>query len=372
MKGAASKVLGLFPYFGPEVIGGAQTSAEIAWDAVLKQVGPAATLVSYASNNGVAAGWTDSNTVVFNSKPKAIYAALTRTWDQDLIFVWHIGLLKLLPFFRLTGARVVAVLLGIEAWKTHDRLTQNQLEKVDLFLTISDHTWQDFVGANPRYLSKQHETVFLGLGEPAKKNVSNPQRPVAVMISRLTRGEDYKGHREVIKAWSFVLQRTAEAELWIVGEGDLRADLERLVADSRLNGSVKFLGRVSEVVKQELLEQSRCLLMPSHGEGFGLVYLEAMRLGRPCLVSTFDAGREVVNPPQAGLAANPKSEMELANAICRLLTDGDEWQEWSVQARRRYEENYTAQHFQQRLISALFPEQACVAVGHRSSVTGPS
>jgi phosphatidylinositol alpha-1,6-mannosyltransferase len=357
---AEGKVLGLFPYFGPEVIGGAQTSAQIAWDAVVKQTGAAATLISYAANNGVLAGWTSPNRLVVTSKSKAIYAALSGTWNQDLIFVWHIGLLKLLPFFRLTKARVVAMLLGVEAWRTPDRLTQNQLDKVDLYLTISDHTWQDFVGINPRYKTKPHQTILLGLGEPIAGPMdrgSRPQRPVAVMISRLTRGEDYKGHREVIAAWPRILGKKPNAELWIIGVGDLRVDLEQLVSDLKLKDSVKFLGQVSEVAKQELLEESRCLLMPSRGEGFGLVYLEAMRLGRPCLVSTMDAGREVVNPPEAGLAANPTNQEELVNAICRLLDDGAEWEAWSTQAWQRYTQNYTSKHFEQRLLAALFPDR---------------
>jgi len=95
--------------------------------------------------------------------------------------------------------------------------------------------------------------------------------------------------------------------------------------------------------------------MPSRGEGFGLVYLEAMRLGRPCLVSTSDAGRETINPPEAGLAVNPDKPQAVARAICRLLTPGDEWQRWSEQARARYESHFTAQQFQNRLREALLP-----------------
>jgi glycosyltransferase involved in cell wall biosynthesis len=51
---------------------------------------------------------------------------------------------------------------------------------------------------------------------------------------------------------------------------------------------------VTEEEKQDLLRRCRCFAMPSRNEGFGLVYLEAMRLGRPCLVSDCDAGREIV------------------------------------------------------------------------------
>jgi glycosyltransferase involved in cell wall biosynthesis len=121
---------------------------------------------------------------------------------------------------------------------------------------------------------------------------------------------------------------------------------------------VRFWGQVSEELKSELLQKSRCLVMPSRAEGFGLVYLEAMRIGRPCLVSTLDAGRQVVNPPEAGLAVDMDNQEELAHALSRLLADGADWQRWSLQARRRYEEFYTAEHFQQRLLTALFPEQS--------------
>jgi glycosyltransferase involved in cell wall biosynthesis len=176
------------------------------------------------------------------------------------------------------------------------------------------------------------------------------------MLSRLSKREDYKGHREVINVWARVLEQTPDAELWIAGDGDLRCDLEQLVAERGVQNNVRFWGQVAEEMKQQLLQRCRCLVMPSRAEGFGLVYLEAMRLGRPCLVSTLDAGKEVVNPPEAGLAADPDNQEELARAICRLLADGAEWRQWSTQARRRYEENYTARHFQERLVAALFSD----------------
>jgi phosphatidylinositol alpha-1,6-mannosyltransferase len=177
--------------------------------------------------------------------------------------------------------------------------------------------------------------------------------PAAIMISRLERQENYKGHREIIAVWPRVLQRIPDARLWIVGSGSLRPDLERQVRALGLEGRIRFWGTVSEAQKERLLMQARCLLMPSRGEGFGLVYLEAMRLGRPCLVSTLDAGREVVHPPEAGLAADPDDTEALAEAVCRLLTPGPAWDAWSRRARERYERYFTAAHFQKRLLEAL-------------------
>ena len=357
-----ANVLGLFPYFGPDAIGGVQASARIAWKAVTENANIAATLLVYANENHTGASRNGSETLIVNSKRKAVYYALTRKWSQELVFVWHLGLLRLLPFFRFSKVRVVVMLLGIEAWKEHGGLTGKQLEKVDLFLSISDHTWRNFLQFNRRYEDTPHQTVLLGIGNPLQGETPAPSAtPAALMLSRLSKGEDYKGHPEVIRVWSRVVRNIPGAELWVVGDGDLQNSLEELVTQLNLGDQVKFWGRVSEETKEKLLQDCRCLVMPSRGEGFGLVYLEAMRVGRPCLVSTLDAGREVVNPPEAGLAVNPDNEDELANSICRLLEDGTEWEQWSAQARRRYEENYTAKHFQERLLAALFQDQTPTA-----------
>lgn len=356
MNSLNARVLGLFPYFGADAVGGVQASARIAWDAVTEHAKVAPTLLVYANENHGASAKNGNEALVFNSKRKAIYHALTRSWSHDFVFVWHLGLLRLLPFFRFSKVRVVVMLLGIEAWKAQRGLTRKQLDKVDLFLSISDHTWQNFLKFNGQYADKPHLTVPLGIGGPLCGETPVPAtRPAALMLSRLSKDEDYKGHREVIKAWPRVLRTVPDAELWIVGDGDLRSDLEQLVNELNLRQQVRFWGLVSEETKEKLLRDCRCLVMPSRAEGFGLVYLEAMRDGRPCLVSTLDAGREVVNPPEAGLAANPVSEDEVASSICRLLGESSEWEQWSQQARRRYEEHYTAKHFQERLAAALFP-----------------
>jgi phosphatidylinositol alpha-1,6-mannosyltransferase len=170
-------------------------------------------------------------------------------------------------------------------------------------------------------------------------------------ISRLCRSEDYKGQRELIAVWPQVLARLPDARLWIAGDGDLRPDLERAAAP--LGDRVQFWGRVSEEQKQALLRRCQCLAMPSRGEGFGLVYLEAMRLGRPCLVSTCDAGQEVVHPPEAGLAVDPRDSSSLADSAVRLLSPGSEWDAWFAGARRRYAAHYTASQFQRRLMQAI-------------------
>jgi phosphatidylinositol alpha-1,6-mannosyltransferase len=254
------------------------------------------------------------------------------------------------------GAKIVVFLHGVEAWRRQDWLTRALLHRVTLFVSNSDYTWLRFVANNPRCGRAPHRTVHLGISSPVDECVPPPVGPpVALMLSRLDKREDYKGHREMIGAWPLVLKRMPEAELWIAGEGSLRGELEDAIAGRGRGAKVQFLGLVSEAQKQELLTRCSCLALPSRGEGFGLVYLEAMRIGRPCLVSTLDAGLEVVNPPEAGIAADVEKPEALAGAVCRLVSMGPEWTAWAGRARGRYEANFTASHFLGRFSDALAP-----------------
>jgi phosphatidylinositol alpha-1,6-mannosyltransferase len=347
---SGSGLLSLFPDF--DAVGGVQTSGRLAWEA-LRELPE-----SYAFTFGrrLSRGGPEDGAVCIHasSKPGAVLAALRRRWPVSTVLVWHLSLLKLTPFLRVPEARVVQVLHGIEAWRVQPHLTRRLLRGVDTFICMSDHTWRCFVDANLEFRDAPHVTMQLGIGAPILGELLPPASPpAALMLGRLARTEDYKGHRELIAAWPYVLQSIPDAELCIVGDGDLRSELEDVATQLGLQGHVRFWGLVSESVKEALLMRARCLALPSRGEGFGLAYLEAMRLGRPCLVSGLDAGSEVVAPPSCGLAADPGNAAALVDAVCRLLTIDETWTAWSRRARQRYEAHFTAHHFRDRLLAAL-------------------
>jgi phosphatidylinositol alpha-1,6-mannosyltransferase len=350
-------LIGLFA--GCVALGGVQASGRIAWDAIAR-----------AAREHPAEGFGEPYRLCYgdtappggrhelelhtSSKRAAVLAAVALRRRSPLVLVWQVALLKLLPFLRVRGATIVLFLHGTEVWGRQNWAMHALLRRVNLFLSNTDYTWQRFAQATPSFARASHLTVALGIGMPFGGPTPVPRAsPVALLLGRLLRREDYKGHRELLEAWPIVLQRHPEAELWIAGDGDLRPELERLAGERRLGSAVRFWGRVTEEQKQELIAQARCVALPSRGEGFGLVYLEGMRLGRPCLVSSCDAGREVVDPPRCGLSVNPADRPALAAALARLLVDSSEWQHWSRSARERYERYFTADAFQQRLVTAL-------------------
>jgi len=355
-------ILGLFSSLRLWQTGGVERSGGIAWQGISDHLGnDHARLCCYEAHhqNGddeLEAGCEVSRYrgEVARSKFGAIAMALRQRWQADTILVWHLHLLRLIPFLRLPSARVVVFLHGIEAWQQHDWLTRRLLHRVDLFLSNSAYTWQRFVSGRSSLTAVSHHIVHLGIDSVCAEEDAPPgEVPAILMLSRLSRSEDYKGHREMITAWPQVLEQIPHAELWIAGQGDLQADLEAMVRTFGLTRCVRFFDWVTDEQKADLFRRCWGFALPSRGEGFGLVYLEAMRVGRPCLVSTLDAGSEVVNPPEAGLSADPRDSRALADAVCRLLTPGQEWKDWSVRARHRYERYFTAKHFQQRLLEAL-------------------
>jgi phosphatidylinositol alpha-1,6-mannosyltransferase len=347
------------PGLGGVGTGGIQESARIAWQGLVRHAPTSeqrAALLSYGPVAGLDGSEAGSLVVVAGSRPVLLVQALARSWSAHTLLVWHLGLLKVLPFLRGRREEVVLYLHGIEAWRRLEKGQQKLLARVTQFLSNSKFTWRRFLEFNPEFAGRPHQVVPLGSGEQDGADILPDSPPAVLMVGRLCRGEDYKGHREVIASWPRVLGHVPEARLWIAGDGDLRPDLEHAVSAAGVGDRVRFWGQVSHEVKQDLLRRCRCLALPSRGEGFGLVYLEAMRVGRPCLVSNCDAGREVVNPPEAGLAADPKGLDRLADAVVRLLSPGPEWDQWSRAARRRYEAQYTAADFQRRLVEAVFPK----------------
>lgn len=346
-------LFGFFPNIRPDRIGGVEASGRLAWSAlldVMRQRGEPATLFCYEWDE-IANEREGFPRIVAKSKGGAIWRALRVREKPRVILVWHLGMLKLVPFLRAPDARVIVFLHGIEAWRAQDGMTKHAFGQVDLFLSNTLFTYHRFLEFQPQLEKIPHSVTALGIGE-ADPVIALPLSPPALlMLSRLDRGENYKGHQELIGVWDRVRSKLPGAELWIAGDGNLRVDLERLAKGQQSAASIRFLGRVTEDQKQKLLHDCRALAMPSRGEGFGLVYLEAMRAGRPSLVSEADAGRQVVNPPELGLAVNPADADGLVVAVARLLDSGPEWQAWAERTRTRYAEFYTGAHFQSRLVS---------------------
>lgn len=345
-------MLGVFNAFDTPNAGGVQVSGRVAWEAIRASADVDARALAISLEPATAAA-DDPLLTRASGRLGSLAAAFRTQFDPDVALFWHLDLLKLMPALRLRPTcRKIIYLHGTEAWRRRGVLTRRLLARCDAVFANTAHTLNTARLANPELHSLPARIVHLGIDVPAVATPLPDTVPAAVMIARLHSGERYKGHGEVIAAWPLVLERVPDAQLWIIGDGDLSGELQAAASAAGVADEVRFFGRLPEADKEMLIKRARCLLLPSTHEGFGLVYLEAMRLSRPCLVG-IDGGREVINPPEAGLSVTHRTPQEIADAVVRLLTLNEAWQMMSVHARARYERAFTAAHFGTRLVAAL-------------------
>jgi glycosyltransferase involved in cell wall biosynthesis len=112
-------------------------------------------------------------------------------------------------------------------------------------------------------------------------------------------------------------------------------------------------GYLPDAALRAVLRHAAVFAMPSRGEGFGLVYLEAMRAGIPCLGSRDDAAADVIVDGETGLLVPRQDTDAIAGAIARLLTDEPMRLRLGEAGRRRYENVFTYPRFRARLAGLL-------------------
>jgi rhamnosyl/mannosyltransferase len=147
----------------------------------------------------------------------------------------------------------------------------------------------------------------------------------------------YKGFEYLIQAMARV-----EGRLLIVGEGPLRADLERKTQSYKLGDRVVFLGGVQDVVPYYHAADVFVLASTARSEAFGIVQLEAMACGKPVVNTRLDSGVPSVSVDGVtGLTVPPAHPEALARAINLLLDDPGLRANYGRAARRRVQEEFS-------------------------------
>jgi phosphatidyl-myo-inositol dimannoside synthase len=211
-----------------------------------------------------------------------------------------------------------------------------------------------FRSANPAFASTDVVVCHPGLPDlPARPGVSAPSDgSPALIVARMAAEERYKGHDELLDLWPALIARAPGARLLVVGDGSDRSRLESRVASMGLDGAVTFLGRVADEELARLYEQCRFLVMPSRDEGFGLVFLEAMRAGKAC-VGARGAAAEIIQHGVTGLIVDPDNRDDLSAAVFRLFDEPDTCTRLGVAGRERFLSTFTDICFQARFARAL-------------------
>ncbi|MEQ1688554.1 MAG: glycosyltransferase family 4 protein [Sphingopyxis sp.] len=243
----------------------------------------------------------------------------------DLIYCAHINLLSLAWLAkRITGAPIVLVLYGIDAWGKPPRLMRWMLQSVDALASISQITLDCFTAwAGPlpcpvHILPNAIDVTRFGTG---KANPVLAARwgldggPFIMTFGRMSASERYKGFDEVLDALPRLCATIPSLRYILAGDGDDRPRLEAKAQALGVAPHCVFIGYLPESEKADAFRLADAYVMPSHGEGFGFVVLEALACGIPVVVSTTDGTFEAVRGGLLGRAVDPAESQALVDAI---------------------------------------------------------
>ncbi len=249
----------------------------------------------------------------------------------DVVICSHINLLSIASA-AAAAQRVplLLVLYGIEAWKAPRGLASKLVKRADAVVAISEYTKRRFLAWSGVKSAKVHvipccvDAKRFGVG-PKRDDLLRKYRlrgrTVMLTVARLAGKERAKGIDEVMESLTDIAREIPNISYLVVGEGTDRQRLEQKAFSLGVSNRVVFAGFVSEEEKADHYRLADAFVMPGRGEGFGIVYLEALACGLPIVASSLDASSEVVLNRSFGRVVNPDRPSELKAACVDVLAD---------------------------------------------------
>ena len=209
--------------------------------------------------------------------------------------------------------------------------------------TVSESSKDDLI----RFGTKKPIYVIPN-GIPIRKSEEIKQEPYQlVTIGRLA---FHKNIQVAIKAIKIVKKSFPKVSLVIIGDGEYRKNLEKLVNELDLHDNIVFKGQTLEEDKIKLLASSHALIFPSFIEGFGIVILEAFTQKKPVLVSNVRPMTDIVEHQKTGLVLPANDEKAWAQAIEHILGNLQETQKMGENGRKVLEERYGHEKMNRKIL----------------------
>lgn len=286
-------------------------------------------------------------------KPRFIRAALRMSRGCDRIICGHVAQLPVAWLARRLNPRLRYYLVahGIEAWRSFNLAERVALRGAEKIFCVSDYTRRELL-RNCLMPDGRAVVVHNALDPHFEIAPGHPLAqcpPVILTVTRLTYSDRYKGVQHIIEAMPAIRAEIPGAVLRIVGRGDDLPRLQTLSNQLGLANAVEFVGFINDRRLAEEMHACRLFALPSKKEGFGLVFLEAMAHGRPCLGARAGGIPEVITPDTGALVDYGDVPGIAAAAVTALRRH---WHEETILDRAR---RFAYAPFKERLAALLNP-----------------
>jgi glycosyltransferase involved in cell wall biosynthesis len=226
--------------------------------------------------------------------------------------------------------KTIVISHGVEVWQPLSHIRRAALHRADLVLAPSRYTaqklnqMQGIPAEKIRQLPWPLSPDFLALAtDPTSLPLplEFPQGRVILTVGRWVASERYKGVDDLIFAVAQLRHNIPRLHLVAVGEGDDLPRLQAQAAKLDLNDAVHFFRGLSRKELAACYARSDVFALPSTGEGFGLVFLEAMAFAKPVVAARAGGATDVVENEVNGLLVPAHDPEQLAHALARLFLD---------------------------------------------------
>jgi phosphatidyl-myo-inositol dimannoside synthase len=138
-------------------------------------------------------------------------------------------------------------------------------------------------------------------------------------VARLESSEQYKGYDQILRALPTIRAQIPDVHYILVGKGSDRPRIEQTIADLKLQDCVTLAGFIPDEELCDHYNLCDVFAMPSKGEGFGIVYLEALACGKPTLGGDRDGAIDALCNGELGVLVNPDDVDVIAQTLSQML-----------------------------------------------------
>lgn len=230
---------------------------------------------------------------------------------------------------RLKGIPYWAIAHGVEAWNIERPLLKTALRHADRILAVSHYTRDRLLkeqDLNPERVLLLPNTFdsdrFTIAPKPPyllQRYGFSPETKILLTVCRLDSQEQYKGYDRILEALPIILPQVPKLHYLIVGKGDDRPRVETLIQNLKLEEYVTLAGFIPDEELCDHYNLCDLFAMPSKGEGFGIVYLEALACGKPTLGGNQDGALDALCNGKLGALVNPDQVEDIAQTLIQIL-----------------------------------------------------
>ena len=282
-----------------------------------------------------------------------------------LVLAAHPNLAPIVSAMKVLAPRMKSIICthGVEVWEPLPVVRRRALRRADLVLSPSrataefleslQHVSPKHIRVLPWALDPDFETVAAAATAASKLPAAFPSGPVILTVGRWLLAERYKGMDTIILALPRLLLHWPDIQLALVGSGDDRQWLETIARESGVRLHVHFLSDLSYGELSACYAASDIFALPSRGEGFGFVYLEAMARGKPVIGGAHGGAPEIIQDGVTGYLVQHGDAVQLATSIDTILSNPELARQMGQRGRERVEKEFRFSVFAKTLKKIL-------------------